>query len=108
VRGNWVRVCGTTEVPEEGAVRILLSDGRALCVARTGGRLHAVDDVCSHADVALSDGEVEDGMIECWLHGSRFDLTTGRPIGLPATQPVATYPVKNDGGDVLVAIEEKK
>jgi 3-phenylpropionate/trans-cinnamate dioxygenase ferredoxin subunit len=54
----------------------------------------------------LSEGDVEDGTIECWLHGSKFDLATGRPICLPATRPVPVYPVKIDGDDVLVALQE--
>ena len=74
---------------------------------RSAGEVYAIHDVCSHADVALSEGEVEDQTIECWLHGSRFDLRTGRPTGLPATEPVPVYPVKIDGDDVYVAVESR-
>ncbi len=102
---TWVRACAAADVPEEGAVKVVL-DGRAVCVARSGGSFYALDDVCSHAEVSLSDGDVEDGTVECWLHGSRFDLSTGRPTGLPATQPVPVYAVKHDGDDVLVSVEE--
>ena len=56
-----------------------------------------VDDLCTHADVSLSEGDVDDGTVECWLHGSRFDLRTGEPTGLPATVPVAVYPVTHRG-----------
>jgi 3-phenylpropionate/trans-cinnamate dioxygenase ferredoxin subunit len=55
--------------------------------------------------VSLSEGEVEDGHVECWLHGSMFDLRTGRPTGLPATRPVPTFPVTVEGDDVLVQME---
>lgn len=99
-----MRACALSELPEEGAVRVELA-GRPVCVARSQGRVYALADVCSHADVALSEGDVEDGTIECWLHGSRFDLQTGEPTGLPATKPVATYPVTVEGDDVLVTIE---
>ena len=68
-------------------------------------QLYAIDDTCTHAEVSLSEGEVDDGEIECWLHGSRFDLASGHPTGLPATQPIAVYPVKIDGDDVLVDVE---
>ena len=61
-------------------------------------------DECSHAAIALSEGDVEGLQIECWLHGSRFDLRTGKPTGLPATEPVAIYPVQVDGDDVLVDV----
>jgi len=76
-----------------------------VCIARSRGEVFALSDVCSHADVALSEGEVEDGAIECWLHGSLFDLRTGQPSGLPATRPVPTYPVTVEGDDVLVQME---
>ena len=69
-------------------------DDHEVAVARHGEEVFAVEDMCSHAAVALTEGEVEDGTIECWLHGSRFDLRTGKPTGLPATEPVATFPVE--------------
>ena len=74
-------------------------------VRDSAGDVHALDDTCSHAAVSLSEGEVEDCSIECWLHGSRFDLLTGRPSHLPATVPVAVHTVRvTDDGDVLVAL----
>ncbi len=100
-----MRALSLSELPEEGAVRVVL-DGVPLCVARSGGEVYAVSDICSHADVSLSEGDVEDGTVECWLHGSRFDLRTGVPTGLPATKPVATYPVTVEGDDVLVKLEK--
>ncbi len=102
---TWVRACRADDVPDEGAVHIDIGD-TPICVARSEGQLYAIYDVCSHAEVALSEGEVEEGTVECWLHGSRFDLATGHPTGLPATKPVPVYPVKQDGDDILVAVEE--
>ena len=67
-------------------------------------RFYAVRDECSHASIALSEGEIDGCTLECWLHGSRFDLRTGKPTGPPATEPVAIYPVKVDGDDVLVDV----
>jgi 3-phenylpropionate/trans-cinnamate dioxygenase ferredoxin subunit len=99
-----VRACSLNDVPEEGAIRVQL-DGKPICIARSRGEVFAVSDICSHADVALSEGDVEDGTIECWLHGSRFDLRTGEPTGLPATKPVATYAVTVEGDVVLVKME---
>ena len=99
-----VRACALSDVPEQGAVQVLL-DGTPVCVVRSGGEVFALLDRCSHADVALSEGEVEDGTIECWLHGSLFDLRTGEPSGLPAVRPVPTYPVTVEGDDVLVQME---
>ena len=99
-----VRAASLSDLGDESAVRVEVG-GKPLCLARSQGEVFAVSDVCSHADVSLSEGDVEDGTVECWLHGSRFDLRTGQPTGLPATKPVATYPVTVEGDDVLVDVE---
>jgi 3-phenylpropionate/trans-cinnamate dioxygenase ferredoxin subunit len=98
------KVASLDEIPDEGAIRVML-EGKPICIARSQGEVFALSDICSHADVSLSEGDVEDGTVECWLHGSRFDLRTGAPTGLPATKPVATYPVTVEGDDVLVKME---
>ena len=103
---EWTRVCSFGDVPEEGAIRVWIGE-QPICVARSNGDLHAISDVCSHAEVALSEGEIEGGTVECWLHGSRFDLKTGKPTGLPATKPVTVYKTNVDNGDVYVALESK-
>ncbi len=69
------------------------------------GEYHAINDICTHGQVSLSDGEVLGCLIECWLHGSQFDLRTGKPMQLPATKPVAVYPLKIDGENVLVDVD---
>ena len=99
-----LRACSLSDLADETALRVELA-GRPVCIARSGGEVFAISDVCSHADVSLSEGEVEDGHIECWLHGSMFDLRTGKPTGLPATRPVPTFPVTVEGDDVLVQME---
>jgi 3-phenylpropionate/trans-cinnamate dioxygenase ferredoxin component len=90
--------CAPTDVPEDEALGVTI--GRYdVAIARNGDEFYAVQDLCSHAAVALSEGEVEECTVECWLHGSRFDLRTGKPTGLPATEPVSTFPVevRDDG-----------
>ena len=99
-----VRACSLGDLPDEGAIHVDL-DGSPVCLARSRGQVYALRDICSHADVPLSEGDVEDGTIECWLHGSLFDLRTGKPSGLPATKPVPTYAVTVEGDDVLVQME---
>ena len=94
---GFERACALDEVPTDRALAVTL--GRYdLAVVRDGEEVFAVEDTCSHAEVALSEGEVEktDGgcQIECWLHGSMFDLRSGKPTSLPATEPVATFPVE--------------
>ena len=95
--------CAPTDVPKDEALGVSIGD-LDVAIAREGDEFFAIQDLCSHAAVPLSEGEVEDCTVECWLHGSRFDLRTGKPTGLPATEPVAIYPVKVDGDDVLVDV----
>jgi 3-phenylpropionate/trans-cinnamate dioxygenase ferredoxin subunit len=66
-------------------------------------QFYAVRDECSHASIPLSEGEIDGCTLECWLHGSRFDLRTGEPTGLPAVEPVATFPVEVRDGDIYVS-----
>jgi 3-phenylpropionate/trans-cinnamate dioxygenase ferredoxin subunit len=102
------RICALSEVPENGSLRVELAD-IDVAVVRFEGQVYALEDRCSHADVPLTDGDVEvfDGAptIECFLHGSCFDLRTGEPTNLPATEPVDVYPVRLDGEDVYVDTE---
>jgi 3-phenylpropionate/trans-cinnamate dioxygenase ferredoxin component len=102
---GFVKVCTLSELVDESTLQVEI-DGTPVCVARSQGEVMALLDECSHADVALSDGEVEAGTVECWLHGSRFDLRTGKPTGLPATEAVPVYPVRIDGDDIYVAVKE--
>ncbi|MGF0116559.1 non-heme iron oxygenase ferredoxin subunit [Promicromonospora sp. Marseille-Q5078] len=96
--------------PEEAMlVELDRADGAPVPVAvvrDADGDWHALSDICSHGQVSLSDGEVEGCLVECWLHGSQFDLRTGKPVQLPATQPVPVYPVTVDGDRVLVDVDE--
>jgi len=100
---DFQRVCALSDLPDEGALGIEV-DGVAVCLVRTGSEVFALHDVCSHEEVPLSEGEIYDHTVECWLHGSCFDLRSGKPTGPPATKPVPTYQVKIDGDDVFVAV----
>ncbi|QXJ19979.1 non-heme iron oxygenase ferredoxin subunit [Actinomadura graeca] len=100
---TYVRACPFAEVPADGAVGVEI-EGTPVAIVRSGDDLYALNDICSHAEVSLSEGEIYNGTIECWLHGSCFDLRTGKPTNPPATQPVATYKVKVEDGDVYVSL----
>ncbi|NLT53836.1 MAG: non-heme iron oxygenase ferredoxin subunit [Actinomycetales bacterium] len=99
-----VRVCALDDLDEVGALRVVVAGEPIAVVRDEEGHLHAIDDTCTHAQVSLSEGEVEGCTIECWVHGSRFDLRTGQPLSLPATRPVAVYAVTVEGDDVLVDV----
>ena len=103
----YVLACALSEIPAEGMIGVEVA-GEPVAVARAEGEIYAIRDVCSHAEVPLSEGEIYDHTVECWLHGSCFDVRTGEPTGPPATEPVAVYPVKIEGDDVYVSLTPKK
>jgi 3-phenylpropionate/trans-cinnamate dioxygenase ferredoxin subunit len=103
---GFVRVCALSELEQDMPKRVEVGQ-TPISIVRTEGEVYAINDICSHANVSLSEGEVEGCQIECWLHGSSFDLRTGKPSGLPATQPVPVYPVKIEGDDVLVSVTQE-
>jgi 3-phenylpropionate/trans-cinnamate dioxygenase ferredoxin component len=100
---SFERACALADI-EAGAALGLVVGGQDVAVARHGDEVFAIEDQCSHALVALSEGDVdaEACTVECWLHGSEFDLRTGKPTGLPATVPVATFPVELRDGEVYI------
>jgi 3-phenylpropionate/trans-cinnamate dioxygenase ferredoxin subunit len=105
----FTKVADMADIPENGALAVEI-DGEEVALVRAADQVYAIRDVCSHAEVKLSEGEVtfdDDGTpeIECWLHGSTFNLKTGEPVILPATEPVPIYPTQVDGDVVLVDIE---
>lgn len=101
---DFTRVCRLDELPAVGAAKANL-DGRIVSIVRAeDGSVHCIDDECTHGRVSLSEGDVSGCAIECWLHGSRFDLRTGEPLSPPATVPVVVHTVKLEGDDVYVAL----
>jgi 3-phenylpropionate/trans-cinnamate dioxygenase ferredoxin subunit len=101
-----IRICGIDEVPRGGVVRAEVADVEIAVVHTDDDAFYAVYDECSHAAVALSEGELDGCTLECWLHGSRFDLRTGQPTGPPATEPVPVYPVEIRDGDLYLPTDE--
>ena len=100
---TFQRACALGDLTDGIPLRVEV-DGLAVAVVKHDDEVFAIEDECSHAAVPLSDGDVEDCTIECFLHGSRFDLRTGKPTGLPATEPVPVFPVQINGDDVLIEL----
>jgi 3-phenylpropionate/trans-cinnamate dioxygenase ferredoxin component len=91
------------EVAKGSAVSVEVGGIDIAVVHADDDQFYAVRDECSHAAIPLSEGEIDGCTLECWLHGSRFDLRTGEPTGLPAVEPVATFPVEVRDGDIYVS-----
>ena len=97
--GTWVRVAGEEELVTSMCVTV---EGRAIALFRADDGVFALDDVCSHEYSRLSEGEIWAGEVYCPKHGSRFSLATGAVTGLPATQPVRSWPVKVENGGIWI------
>ncbi len=96
------RVASVDELSVDQAKRVVV-DGVAIAVVKdASGAVHALGDTCTHGDISLSDGFVEDDTIECWAHGSKFSLTSGKPLTLPAYEPVPVFRVTVTDGDVYL------
>jgi 3-phenylpropionate/trans-cinnamate dioxygenase ferredoxin subunit len=103
--GERVRVCQLAELPS-GEARRFVVGGRPVAVVRIEDEVYAIGDTCSHEETSLAEGEVwvEERELECPKHGSTFDLRTGEPRTLPATEPVEVYPVSVVEGAVEVEL----
>jgi 3-phenylpropionate/trans-cinnamate dioxygenase ferredoxin subunit len=103
---NMVDVARAGDLAPNSALKVEV-EGQDIALVRCDEGVFAIGNRCSHADVDLSEGEVDGCALECWLHGSQFDLRTGRPLSLPALEPVPTYRVDivGDGDDARVLIE---
>ncbi|HXQ60739.1 MAG TPA: non-heme iron oxygenase ferredoxin subunit [Acidimicrobiales bacterium] len=103
--GDVVRICDRHEIDPGKARRFDVGPHR-IALVRIADDFYAIGDRCSHEDYSLSEGEVlaEECEIECWKHGSTFDLRTGEPQTLPATKAVPVYGVRLEGDDVMVEL----
>jgi 3-phenylpropionate/trans-cinnamate dioxygenase ferredoxin subunit len=95
------RVCTTAELETNKALRVVLDSTAIVVVKDSAGAVHAIGDTCTHGDISLAEGFVEDEDIECWAHGSKFSLATGKPLNLPAYEPVPVFAVTVDADGVV-------
>ncbi len=98
-----VKVAAVTEVPP-GTGKVVQAADKTLALFNLGGTFYAIDNRCTHVGGPLGEGEVEGNVVTCPWHGSRFTITTGQVVQPPARRPVATYPVRIQGGAVYVEV----
>jgi NAD(P)H-dependent nitrite reductase small subunit len=102
---GWVRVAALADLGEGAAFPARLGH-RPIALYRLDGQVHAIDDVCTHALALLSQGFIEDGAVECPLHGARFDIATGRCLAPPASVDLRVYRVRVENDEVYVRAPE--
>ena len=101
---TWETVARVTDIPPE-RVAVRDVDGHAVAICNVGGEFYAIDDLCTHDNGPLDQGELEGDLIECPRHGARFNVRTGAAVQMPAFQPVETHPVRVTGDAVEVGVE---
>ncbi|GHD40141.1 non-heme iron oxygenase ferredoxin subunit [Mycetocola manganoxydans] len=96
------RVCALSDLAVNQAKRVVVDGIPIALVLDSNGDVHAIGDTCTHGDISLSEGFVENDTLECWAHGSQFSLLTGKPLTLPAYEPVPVYAVELTDGDIFI------
>ena len=96
------KVASVADLVPNTALKVVVDGTPIAVVLDSAGEVHAIGDTCTHGDISLSEGFVEDDTLECWAHGSKFSLKSGVPLSLPAYEPVPVYAVTITDGDVYL------
>jgi 3-phenylpropionate/trans-cinnamate dioxygenase ferredoxin subunit len=102
---EWVTVGSAGEIGD-GELNSYNAGELQLAIANVDGTLHAFDDLCTHQQCSLSEGDLDETIVECPCHGSRFDIRTGQAVNGPATDPVDVYEVREQDGSIQVFVDE--
>ena len=100
-----IRICAVDDIKPGKAIRVKIGETAIAIVKTKAGEIRALDDKCSHGEISLSEGFIDNETIECWAHGAKFSLSTGEALTLPAFEPVAVYEVIIDNGDIFIEID---
>lgn len=109
---SFVKVSSTSELNAGEAISVTIVDENGVekpvaVICDTNGDFYAIDDLCTHGDVRLSEGDIGDKCVQCWAHGAEFDLCSGQAT-LPATEDVKVYSVRLEGNNILVDVDKSK
>ena len=98
---GFVKVAQLDDLPPGEMMMVEVGDDRIL-LANVEGKVHAIEDICSHAYASLSEGDLIGQEVECPLHGGAFDLVSGEAVTPPATESVKVYELRIEGQDILL------
>jgi 3-phenylpropionate/trans-cinnamate dioxygenase ferredoxin subunit len=102
---DFVHVAKLSEIPDPGRL-VVEVDERLIVLFHVAGEVFALDDVCTHDDGPLGEGELVDHTIACPRHGAKFDIRDGRALTMPATRPTVAHQVRVEAGEIFVKIVE--
>ena len=103
---QWVKVGSAGEVGS-GEMQSFGVEERQVAVANVEGDLHAFDDVCTHQQCSLAEGDLDGTVVEYPCHGSQFDVITGEAVQGPAIDPVGVFEVREQDGELQVLLTEE-
>lgn len=102
--GNWVTVASLGDLSEHDMMAVPIGD-REIALFNVDGNIYATDNSCTHAGASLTDGFLDGDVIECPLHGGRFEVKTGKGLGPPIPCDLKVYPVRVVGNDVQINLD---
>jgi 3-phenylpropionate/trans-cinnamate dioxygenase ferredoxin subunit len=97
-----LRICKVEDIPLGKSIRVKVGDVAIAIVRTPNGEVKAINDLCSHGEISLSEGFVDNETIECWAHGAKFSLETGAPLSLPAYEPVPVYDILIENDEIFL------
>lgn len=103
---EFFKVAKVTDIPDPGKLTVEVDD-RLVVVVHVEGEFYCIDDVCTHDDGPLGDGQLCGFQLACPRHGARFDVRTGEAVTMPATEPTLSHDVKIQGDDILVRLNNE-
>lgn len=103
-QANWIDALAADELPADDVIGVAVA-GRDIALYSVGDAVYATDNVCTHGQARLCDGFLDGHEIECPLHQGKFDVRDGRPLCDPVSEPLRRYPVRIEGGRVLLALD---
>lgn len=99
--GEFVRVAATSDIPP-GEMQIVEIDGEEIAIANVGGEFFAFQNECTHRGGPLGEGILMDAVVECPFHGGKFNVKSGEVVEAPPSEPIPTYAVRVEGGDIKI------
>lgn len=103
--GRWVSACAIADVTEEVAKKVDIEGSPSVAVFKVDGQFYAIADLCTHGQASLSEGFVDNGIVECPFHSGTFDIKTGRALTFPCTEAVYSYPVRVVSGEIQIRLD---
>ena len=103
--GRWFRACSVEDVSDDVAKKVEIEGFPAIAIFKIADGFHAIADLCTHGAASLSEGLVENGIVECPFHSGTFDIRTGDAQTFPCTEPVSTYPIRVEAAAIFVRLD---